>query len=71
MRIISSSEEEANPVKGHTFKEKQEKAKTVQKMTDNKMAERKVTTKEKKDEESKAKGTKDWKEDKVSGNDLV
>ena len=69
---MSSSEEKTSPVKGRTFKahmkdmEKQEKAKIVQEVTDNKMAEGKDTIKEKKDKASKGKGAKDWKEDEVS-----
>ena len=38
----------------------------VQEMTDYKMAEAKNNTKEKKDKASPGKGTRDWKEDKVS-----
>ena len=51
--IVSSSEEETSPVK-------------VQEVSDNKMAEGKDTTKEKKDKASKGKGVKDWTEDEVS-----
>ena len=47
-------------------KEKQEKTKMVQEMADDKMAEGKDTTKKKKDNSSKGKGAKDWKEDEVS-----
>ena len=71
--ILSSSEEETNPVKGHACKahmkdkEKQGKAKMVQQVTDDKMADGKdTTTKEKKDKVSKEKGAKDWKEAEVS-----
>ena len=47
-------------------KEKQEKTKMVQEMADDKMAEGKDSTKKKKDNASKGKGAKDWKEDEVS-----
>ena len=69
---MGSSEEETSLVKGRAFKahmkdkEKQEKVKMVQEVADDKMAEGKDTTKEKKDKVSKGKGTKDWKEDEVS-----
>ena len=69
---MSSSEEETSPVNGPVFKahmkdkEKQEKVKMVQEVADDKMAERKDTTKEKNDKASKGKGAKDWKEDEVS-----
>ena len=62
---MSSGEKETNPIKGRTFKthmkdkEKQEKAKMLQEVTDDKMAERKDTTNEKKDKLSKEKGAKD------------
>ena len=55
---MSRSEEETSPVKGRVFKEhmndmeKQEKAKMVQEVADNKIAEGKDTKKEKKDEVS-------------------
>ena len=51
--IVSSSEEETSPVK-------------VQEVADDKMAEGKDTTKEKKDNASKGKSVKDWTEDEVS-----
>ena len=63
--IISSSEEKTSPVKGRAFKahikdkEKQEKAKMVQEVADNKIAKRKDTTKEKKCKASKDKDAKD------------
>ena len=69
---MSSSVEETSPVKGRAFKahmkdkEKQEKVNMIQEVADDKMAEGKDTTKEKKDKVSKGKGAKDWKEDKVS-----
>ena len=69
---MSSSEEEISPVKVRVFKahkkgkEKQEKAKMVQEVADNKMAEGKDTTNEKKDKGSKGKAAKDCKEDEVS-----
>ena len=47
-------------------KEKQEKAKMVQEVADEKMAEGKDTTKVKKDKGSKGQGAKGWKEDEVS-----
>ena len=62
---MSSSDEETSPVKGRTFKahmkdkEKQEKAKMVQEVADDKMAEGKDTAKEKKDNASKGKCAKD------------
>ena len=70
--IISSSEEKASPVKGRAFKahmkdkEKQEKANMIQEVADDKMAEVKDTTKEKKYKTSKGKCVKDWKEDELS-----
>ena len=63
---MRSSEEETNPVKGRAFKahmkdkEKQEKAKIIQEVADDKMAAEKDTTKEKKDKASKGKSTKHW-----------
>ena len=56
---MNSSEEETNPVKRRSFKalmkdkEKQEKAKMVQKVGDDKITEEKDTTKEKKYKVSK------------------
>ena len=47
-------------------KEKQEKAKMVQEVVEDKMAAGKDTAKEKMDKASKGKGAKDWKEDEVS-----
>ena len=62
---MSSSEEETSHLKGRTFKahmkdkEKQEKAKMIQEVADDKMTEGKDTTKKKKDNASKE---KDWKQ---------
>ena len=59
--IMISSEEETSPVKGRAFKahmkvkEKREKAKIVQDVVDDKMAEGKDTTKKKKEKASKGK----------------
>ena len=70
--IRSSSEGKTSPVKGRAIKahmkdmEKQEKAKIVQEVADNKMAKGKDTIKEKKDKASKGKGAKDWKDDEVT-----
>ena len=69
---MNSSAEETSPVKGRAFnahmkdKGKQKKAKMVQEVAGDKMAEGKDTAKEKKDKASKGKDSKDWKEDEVS-----
>ena len=69
---MSSSEKETSPVKGRTFnanmkdKGKQEKAKMFQEVAEDKMAEGKDTTKEKKGKEGKTKGAKYWKQEEVS-----
>ena len=47
-------------------KGKQEKAKMFQEVAEEKMAEGKDTTKEKKGKEGKTKGAKDWKQEEVS-----
>ena len=62
---MSSSEEETSPVKGRAFKayikdkEKQDKAKMVQEVADDKIAEgKRATKKEKKDKATKGRGAK-------------
>ena len=68
---MSSSEEKRNPVKGRAIwkargKKKQDKTNMIQAVANDKIADRKDTTKQKKDKASEGKVTKDWKEDKIS-----